>query len=333
MTIMACLVDAQIDVLTLLMESRDLPPVYAFFDLLLKEEFLISDTKTHGTAPLSGRRLARSQHPAEDQLLSQTHHPSIKRSHQKRTTIQICSCNSSDLAVQLSSVSSDDLAHTSEIHVCNIQRDEVHTKVPSSCSNRTVADLIVDLLEKTKPRRLILRDCNLHISGLFDIMEVLRRKHANTLECLDLRYNGFKPRVLQWILAMHLPSFQSLREVYLRQGIQCMVHQNVRDALLDVLENNQNHVLEKIDLFDWDRSIEHMLDVNRAGRRVLQCKAFPIGLWPLLLERAANGETLAKRQSSQPLKRRLAARQVNALYFIVRNVPFLFSKSRAADKL
>ena len=219
--------------------------------------------------------------------------------------------------------------HVDEIHLERIQDEQSSTSSSSSAGSTPVASMILSLLEQTKPKRLVLRDCNLSVSDLFNIMNVLCRKHYESLECLDLRHNRFPARAIQWILAIHLGSLRNLKEIYLRQGIRCIVHQNVRNAILDGLDNNTNLCLETIDLFEWDRSIEHLLDINRAGRKVLfQDESFPISLWPQLLERATNEESLTKNQPVQPPKRRIVARQASVLYHILRNGPILLQNHK-----
>lgn len=156
--------------------------------------------------------------------------------------------------------------------------------------------------------------------------EVLRHRHSDSLEYLDLCYNNFAPRVLQWIFSIHIGSFRSLQELYLRQGIRCMVHQRVRKAIIESLERSRYHPLQSLDIFRWDRSIEHMLDINCVGRRVFQADSLPIGLWPLILERATCRMTLPKKQSAPVTDRRIAVRQASALYHMLRSAPSLLQK-------
>jgi hypothetical protein len=247
------------------------------------------------------------------------------------TTIRICDCSYSTLQELLlfsSSFSFEDLSNVCEIHMQGIHRTKSPTDINTATqsSPSPISDVVITLLQHTRLKRLILRDCNLHVSDLFAIMKVLRQKHFNTLEHLDLRYNGFAPRVLQWILSIHLGSLQSLKVIYLRQGIRCMVHQSVRNAITQGLDKNRFHTLHYIDLFHWDRSIEHILDVNRAGRRVFQLESFPLGLWPFLLERVTKKEVIAKKEPGRSTLRQLVARQASVLYYMLRNGPHLLQQ-------
>jgi len=112
--------------------------------------------------------------------------------------------------------------------------------------------------------------------------------HPESLESLDLRFNEFTSRAIQSVLTIHLKlKLHSLKYIKLRQGIRCVVHRNIRDAILQSLRQNRV-VLESIDIFDWDKSVQYLLDINRAGRRTVfgNNDQFPRDLWPLLLERA-----------------------------------------------
>jgi hypothetical protein len=242
------------------------------------------------------------------------------------TTIHTCDCSCTTLQEFLLSSSLDDLSSINEIHIQGIHKTKSPAAVTTPSSPSSISASVITLLQlqHLRPKRLTLRDCNLQVSELFDIMKVLRQMHCHTLEYLDLRHNGFAPRVLQWILSIHLGSLQSLKEIYLRQGIRCMVHQNVRDAIMEGLDKNRHHTLHYIDLFHWDKSIVHILDVNRAGRRVFQLESFPLGLWPFLLERAAKKEILAKEPGHRT--QRLVARQAGILYYMLRNGPLLLQK-------
>jgi len=156
-------------------------------------------------------------------------------------------------------------------------------------------------------KKLVLQDCNLQDLHLYQIMNCLCKSHAN-VESLDLRFNKFTSKGIRSILLIHLrSSLHSLRNISLRQGIRCVVDPQIRDAILHCLQYNQV-ILESIDIFCWDRSIQHFLDINRAGRRCALCNDdFPRSLWPLLLERA----TL-----QVPI---LSVRQSNILYHMFRN--------------
>ena len=157
-------------------------------------------------------------------------------------------------------------------------------------SNRNhTLSLIISLLKKSsRLKELILKDCNLDNFDLVQIMHILcaHPNHPKSLEHLDLRFNKFSPLSIKMIMATHLrSSLHSLKTVKLRQGIRCVVHRNIRDAILLSLRCNRV-VLESIDIFDCDRKVQYLLDVNRAKRRLIFCNndRFPTTLWPLLLE-------------------------------------------------
>jgi len=148
-------------------------------------------------------------------------------------------------------------------------------------------------------------------------MSILCSNHSKTLESLDIRYNKFTSRGIQSVVANHLRlSLHSLKTISLRQGIRCVVNPKIRDAIIQGLQHNRV-ILESIDIFDWDRSVQHFLDINRAGRREVFCKEhFQRNLWPLLLERATSKLQLS---IVPPVRRRIAARQANVLYHMLRN--------------
>ena len=201
------------------------------------------------------------------------------------------------------------------------------------------SSLIISLLRKTKRiKELVLKDCDLDNLDLVRIMDMLcaHPNHPESLEYLDLRFNKFTPMALQSILANNLrSSLHSLKTVKLRQGLRCVVHRNIRDAILQSLRCNQV-VLESIDVFNWDKSVQYLLDVNRAKRRSIFCNndRFPRTLWPYLIEQAlvTNGEDdcdllVTERKSSsepppfvpRPRNISTARRQASVVYHIFRN--------------
>ena len=206
-------------------------------------------------------------------------------------------------------------------------------------SSAPTSSLIVSLLRKTTQiRELVLKNCNLDNFDLIHIMNILcsHPNHPITLERLDLRFNKFTPIAIQSILAVHLrSSLHSLKTLNLRQGVRCFVHRNIRNAILQSLRCNRV-VLESIDVFDWDKSVQYLLDVNRAKRRFIFCNndRFPRTLWPLLLEQALvaneddNYDVPMRKSKSPPLpslfgpRRRKtcsARRQASVVYHIFRN--------------
>lgn len=201
------------------------------------------------------------------------------------------------------------------------------------------SSLIISLLRKTKRiKELGLKNCNLDNFDLVRIMDMLcaHPNHPKSLEYLDLRFNKFTPMAIQSVLANNLrSSLHSLKTVKLRQGIRSVVHRNIRDAILQSLRCNRV-VLESIDIFDWDKSVQYLLDINRAKRRSIFCNndRFPRTLWPFLLEQAlaTNGEDdcdllITERKSTSepalfvPRQRNIstARRQASVVYHIFRN--------------
>lgn len=89
------------------------------------------------------------------------------------------------------------------------------------------------------------------------------------------------------------------------------------DALLTALEHN--HSLERIDMpaiVEQKRAIDHLLDWNRAGRRLFQDFDAPLSLWPLVLDRASKIDYT----NSYPLFKRpeeVAARRANAIFHLL----------------
>jgi hypothetical protein len=316
----------QID-LQLLCVQDDVPQ-HNFVDLISKREIAQSRSRhrQHPYTSLSHEIIQRPQdcESEVDQMMPTRH------CKDEFTSIHIHRWTPSSLNQMISTVPDADFDAVIEIHIGKRDRN---LSIPDGAdkSDHSASSPIIALLERTRPKRLAFRDCNFSVSDLFCIMEVVKRKHVNTLECLDLRHNGISVRALQWIISIYLGSFHKLKELYLRQDIRCMVHQNVRNAILEGLLNDKNQVLETIDLFHWDRKVEHVLDLNRAGRRTFQIENFPISLWPKLLERATTKETLSKKCFGKPPKRRLVARQASVLYHLLRHGPILFHSAGCLD--
>lgn len=184
------------------------------------------------------------------------------------------------------------------------------------------SSLVISLLRKTtRIKELVLKNCNLDSCELIRIMKSLcaHPNHPKSLEHLDLRFNKFTPVAIQSILAFHLrSSLHSLKTLKLRQGLRCAVHRNTRHAILQSLRCNRV-ILESIDIFDWDKSVQCLLDINRAKRRFILCNndRFPRTIWPLLLEQAlvANEEDDCDVQGNTSSTRR----QANVVYHIFRN--------------
>ena len=283
----------------------------------------------------SGSRLCEEKNNKNDILLLQALKDLVK--HQAGSsswrTIKVHNCSPSIVeAVLLSSPSS--VVNFEEIHLVNMHDDDEEEEEetnnddslillqPILSSNRasmkhvdqaTTSTLIMNLLNKTvRLKRLVLKNCNLRDSNLFQIMNILCRNHSKTLESLDIRYNMFTSISIRSVLAIHLrSSLHSLKSISLRQGIRCVVNPKVRDAILQGLQHNQV-ILESIDIFDYDRYIQHFLDINRSGRRKVLCNEnFPRSLWPILLERTTI--------EIPPGRRRIAVRQVNVVYHMFRN--------------
>lgn len=257
--------------------------------------------------------------------------------------IRLQDCSPSILKVLLASPYCQNFE---EIHIsgmCEDEKDEpnhdqsilTESSPPSECEKTTItSSLIISLLKKSnRIKELTLKDCDLDNFDLIQFMNVLcsHPNHPKSLEHLDLRFNKFTPLALRSIVAIHLrSSLHSLKSLKLRQGLRCVVHRNVRDAVVQSLECNRV-VLESIDVFDWDKSVQYRLDINRAKRRFIFCNndRFPRTLWPLLLEKATvvnedNGyDKMTRNQKSRSLPRSRntssTRRQASILYHMFRN--------------
>lgn len=219
----------------------------------------------------------------------------IKGSSWKKIRIQECSPSLLELIL-----ASPHCHNFEEVHILEMYDDDdddedeskqMETTSAGSKSQSLTSSLIVSLLTKaTQIRELVLNNCNLENEDLIRIMNIIcsHPNHPTSLERLDLRFNKFTPTAIQSILTNHLrSSLHSLKDLKLRQGIRCFVHRNIRKAVLQSLRCNRV-VLESIDVFDSDKSVQYLLDVNRAKRRFIFCNndRFPRTLWPLLLEQA-----------------------------------------------
>mmetsp|Transcript_3048 Transcript_3048/g.8275 ORF Transcript_3048/g.8275 Transcript_3048/m.8275 type:complete len:484 (+) Transcript_3048:158-1609(+) len=268
--------------------------------------------------------------------------------------MKIQECSPVVVEVLIASLISSDFE---EIHIVGMCDDELYEAdenlkqiEPSSASHSSsiagsidprmyVSFLITSLLKKTnRIKKLVLQGCNLDNMALNQIMNILcsHPNHPKSLEYLDLRFNKFTPIAIQSVLAIHLKSsLHSLKTVKLRQGLRCVVNENTRDAILQSLRCNRV-VLEYTDIFDWDKSVQYLLDINRAKRRSILCNndRFPRSLWPLLLGQVVvvnEGEdtnltikhTKSQYQSppfvSQQVITSTRRRQASVIYHIFRN--------------
>lgn len=149
--------------------------------------------------------------------------------------------------------------------------------------------------------------CDMQVLG-----EILEQN--DNIVALSLAHCGLdEDRIAQ--LACHLAKVKGLRELNLQgnslhSGRGC-------DALLAALEYNRG--LERIDLptvVDQKASLDHLLDCNRAGRRLYTNTNVPRALWPIVLHRASKIDYTR----SYPLFKRpeeVAARRANAIFHLL----------------
>ena len=261
----------------------------------------------------------------------------VKGSSWKKMRIQKCSPSLLELILISPHCHNLEEVHVSEI--CDDDQDgpnqqqEMESSVEPKHQTST-SSLIISLLAKaTRLKELVLKNCNLDNFDLIRIMNILcsHPNHPTSLERFDLRFNKFTTTAIQSILNDHLrSSLHSLKELKVRQGIRCVVQQKLRNAVLQSLKCNRV-VLESIDVFDSDKSVQYLLDINRAKRRFILCNndRFPTTLWPLLLEQALVGDEdddILMRKVSSPYlfetRTRYNAstkRQASVLYHIFRN--------------
>lgn len=170
-----------------------------FVDLLKKRDMGASDDrwchKRQRSYPTLGsiQRIEPQQqadHDGKKKILSNLlDHPS-QHDNMSRTSIQICKCTHLEFPGILSSTcGAVDLSTIDEIRFQHIRRTnepseeqvtEVLQSSPSNKDNSFVGSIII-LLKRTKPKRLIVRDCNLQVSDLFRIME------GNVFSCHSLK--------------------------------------------------------------------------------------------------------------------------------------------------
>ena len=274
----------------------------------------------------------------------------IKGSSWKRIKIQECSPSLLELIL-----ASPHCHNFEEIHIlemCDDEEDEpkhMETASAGSICQSLTSTLIVSLLAKaSKIRELVLKNCNLKNMDLIRIMNILcsHPNHPTSLERLDLRFNKFTPSAIQSILIDHLrSSLHSLKDLKLRQGVRRFVHRNIRNAVLQSLRCNRV-VLESIDVFDSDKSVQYLLDINRAKRRFIFVNndRFPRTLWPLLLEQALvanenDDHNVLVRKVSSPRMPPLVGtnsstkRQASVLYHIFRNGgPMLLEQQHSSNQ-
>ncbi len=107
--------------------------------------------------------------------------------------------------------------------------------------------------------------------------------HNCVLVDLDLGWNAFTCHGLTHILASNLAAYQ---------GLQCLQIDTesivLQGELLNALQQGiqDNWSLNCLDVFISDSWLQYYLNLNLSKRRILRDDAFPVALWPLLLERA-----------------------------------------------
>ncbi len=149
--------------------------------------------------------------------------------------------------------------------------------------------------------------CDMQLLG-----EILERNE--NIQSLSLAHCGLDDEKISQ-LASFLGRVKGLKELNLygnslNSGRGC-------DALLAALQ--YNHSLERIDLptlVDQRAALEHLLDCNRAGRRLHQDVNAPVALWPLVLQRASSID-YTKRYPLFRCPDEIAARRANAIFHLL----------------
>ena len=155
------------------------------------------------------------------------------------------------------------------------------------------------------------------LSGVSNLARSLTRNNALRalrLNSCDLSTNDMKD------FAKHLPQMNGLKNLWLsgsqqwnKKDEECVV---VIDAIREALQRNYDMEAIYFPNSIQDNIIQHILDWNRGGRRLLlaQPNTFSSVCWPLVLERAMRVQLSTGIQ--QP---NLSARRVDILYNLLRS--------------
>lgn len=163
------------------------------------------------------------------------------------------------------------------------------------------------------------------LSGVSNLARSLTRN--NTLRALRLNNCELSTDDMKYF-AEHLPKMNGLNHLWVA-GIQkwnkkdeCCVGAGstvlVVDAVREALQRNYNMEEMYFPISVKDDTIQHILDWNRGGRRLLlaQSNTFPSACWPLVLERAMRVQLSTGVQQPDTST---SARRVNMLYHLLRS--------------
>jgi hypothetical protein len=169
---------------------------------------------------------------------------------------------------------------------------------------------------------------------------------TSQLEFLDVSHNNVQPQgILEF--AKQLPRIKTLKKIafqnnpwlsesrYFSQRDECflalvqgmMENYSVED--LDVAQYNDSFVymvLGLVKVFEHRPPLIYLMDLNRAGRRILPASTFiPSGLWPFVLKRAGTPTLYPSEWYIGACQR---ARSANAVYSLLRSCPIVWHRTR-----
>ena len=159
------------------------------------------------------------------------------------------------------------------------------------------------------------------LSGVSNLARSLTRNNelrALRLDSCDLSTNDMK------YFAGHLPKMNGLKHLWLADSQQwdkkdeeCVA---VIDAIPGALQTNYDMEAIYFPSSVQDDTIQHMLDWNRGGRRLLlaQSNTFSSACWPLVLERAMRVRVRVQ-LSTGIQQTNMSARRVDILYHLLRS--------------
>jgi Ran GTPase-activating protein (RanGAP) involved in mRNA processing and transport len=185
-----------------------------------------------------------------------------------------------------------------------------------------LSELFKTLFQNESLKTLALRECNLTDDDLRMVVDIFCSN--TTLENVDLQFNHISPDGIKSMFAVNLPRMKGLKRILLRQR-RGVVHEDVRDALLEGLKGNVQ--LERLDLFQWANELEYLFNLNRAGRRILKERCFPLELWPLILARTQRvmDATCAVDKRAKRMRKE-AIRKAEVSYYLLRYGPLMMER-------
>lgn len=131
--------------------------------------------------------------------------------------------------------------------------------------SKFVSSLLSSLHKKPRLKELKMSNNRLRDEHLSLISETLRGNSA--LINVDLRFNCFTCNGIKQIVAATLPLYRTLRRLQLRTG-SSVLRKDLLDTLVLGMQNNWN--LLYMDLFEWDRRLQHCFELNRSNRLILR---------------------------------------------------------------